>query len=381
MKNNLSTRWIGSGLSLILAATLLIPGGIHAEDIQEKKEDIKERDQEIQRLEKEKAATKKDLKSVLADLDQKKMELADQSSEVYELEQKLKKTKQDLQQKEEQLDRQEQRYKERVRTLYEQGEMFYIEPLLNSENLGEFLNRLKFVQMVVQRDQQLVERYQRDRSGLRQEKQKYEQLLTDRRKKEKEAHKLHAQLIQEYKQVEKDLNGLTDKQEHLEEVNAKESQQVRELVRKQQKVKSKKVTAKASGTYDGGKFLKPVKGARITSGYGMRYHPVRKQYKMHTGVDFGAPLGTPIHAAAAGKVIASRPMNGYGYIVVIDHGGGISTLYAHVYAQDVKVSVGQSVSKGQTIALVGNNGWSTGPHLHLEVLKNGEHTDPMPYLK
>ncbi|EGK10628.1 M24/M37 family peptidase [Desmospora sp. 8437] len=378
MKSKLSTRWVGGGLSLILAATLLFPGGIRADEIQEKKQDIKERDKEIQRLEKEKAATKKDLKSVFAELDQKKRELADQSSEVYELEQKLKKTKQDLQQKEEQLTLQEQRYKKRVRTLYEQGEMFYVEPLLNSESLGEFLNRLKFVQMVIQRDQQLVERYQRDRAALRREKQNYEQLLADRRKKEKEARELHAQLIREYKQVEKELNRLADKQEHLEEVNEKESQQVRELVRKRQEAVS---TAGDSGTYDGGAFLKPVKGARITSGYGMRYHPVRKQYKMHTGVDFGAPLGTPIHAAAAGKVIASRPMRGYGYIVVIDHGGGISTLYAHVYAQDVKVSVGQSVSRGQVIALVGNNGWSTGPHLHFEVLKNGEHTDPMPYLK
>lgn len=378
MKSNLSTRWVGGGLSLILAAALLFPGSIRADEIQEKKQDIKERDKEIQRLEKEKAATKKDLKSVFAELDQKKMELADRSSEVYELEQKLKKTKKDLQQKEEQLKIQEQRYKDRVRTLYEQGEMFYVEPLLNSESLGEFLNRLKFVQMVIQRDQHLVERYQRDRVALNRKKQSFEHLLADRRKKEKEARELHAQLIQEYKQVEKELNRLAEEQEHLEEVNEKESQQVRELVRKQQEAGR---TAEASGTYDGGAFLKPVKGASITSGYGMRYHPVRKQYKMHTGVDFGAPLGTPIRAAAAGKVIASRPMRGYGYIVVIDHGGGLSTLYAHVYAQDVKVSVGQSVSRGQAIAAVGNNGWSTGPHLHFEVLKNGEHTNPMRYLK
>lgn len=381
MKKMLSTRWIGGWMSMVLVATLLIPGVIHADELHEKKEDIKKRDKEIQRLEKEKAATKKELKAAFADLDRKKRELADRSKEVYELEKKLQKTKGDLDKKETQLKDQEQQYKNRLRTVYQQGEMFYFESLMNAENLSQFINRLKFVRVVAERDQELVEKYQRDRAALRQEKKEFEDLLADRREKEKAARALHARLVGEYKKYEKDLNKLTEDQEHLEEVNEKEKKKIRDLVRKQQEAQraaEKKAGGKTS--YDGGAFLKPVKGP-ITSRYGMRYHPVRKQYRMHTGVDFGASLGTSIHAAADGKVIDSRPANGYGYIVVIDHGGGIATLYAHMYAQDVKVSSGQRVSKGQVIAAVGNNGWSTGPHLHFEVLKNGEHTDPMPYLK
>lgn len=383
MKKIFSTRWIGSWMSLILVATLLIPGKIYADELQEKKEDIKKRDKEIQRLEKERAATKKELKAAFADLDRKKRELADRSKEVYDLEQKLQKTKGNLDKKEEQLKDQEHQYKNRLRTVYQQGEMFYFESLMNAENLSQFLNRLKFVRVVAERDQELVEKYRRDRAALRQEKKKYEDLLADRREKEKAARALHAKLIGEYKKYEKDLNKLAKDQEHLEEVNEQEKEKIRDLVRKQQEAQQaeeKRTGEKASYDGGGGAFLKPVKGP-ITSRYGMRYHPVRKQYRMHTGVDFGASLGTPIRAAAGGMVIDSRPAKGYGYIVVIDHGGGIATLYAHMYAQDVKVSSGQKVSKGQVIAGVGNNGWSTGPHLHFEVLKNGQHTDPMPYLK
>ena len=139
-----------------------------------------------------------------------------------------------------------------------------------------------------------------------------------------------------------------------------------------------------AGQYAGpkdGKFLWPVEGGILTSGYGYRRNPVTGAYKLHEGIDIGAPLGTPIRAVAEGKVIESRPASGYGYIVVIDHGGGLSTLYAHVYPQDVTVRVGQSVSRGQVIAAVGNNGQSTGPHLHLEVIKDGRTVDPKPYFR
>jgi murein DD-endopeptidase MepM/ murein hydrolase activator NlpD len=91
-------------------------------------------------------------------------------------------------------------------------------------------------------------------------------------------------------------------------------------------------------------------------------------------------MGATIHAAASGKVIKNRPSNGYGWIVVIDH-GGLTTLYAHMYGNTVTVNVGDRVAAGQKIAEVGNNGRSTGPHLHFEVWKNGRKVDPAPYIR
>ncbi|MDR6225605.1 murein hydrolase activator EnvC family protein [Desmospora profundinema] len=372
-------KWLAGLTALTLTVTLLAPGPVSADEIDEKKDAIKERDKEIQRIEKERNETEKDLQSTFAELNDRKKELNQLNHEVYQTEQALKKSEKKLEEKEKQLEEQQRLFKERVRSIYQQGEMFYFQTLVDAGSIDEFLSRLEFVRQVAKRDQTLIAGYERDRKELAEERENMEELLAKRKEKSEQAQKLHDDLTAEYKKYEKDLSKLSKEQENLEEVNEEERKKVRDLVRKRQQERQR--TDPSSGKYEGGKFLWPVKGAPLTSPYGMRYHPVRKENRMHTGIDLGAPLGTPILAAASGKVIDSRPASGYGYIIIIDHGGGLSTLYAHMYAQGAKVSAGQEVSKGQVIAEVGNNGWSTGPHLHFEVLKNGNHTDPMPYFK
>lgn len=122
-----------------------------------------------------------------------------------------------------------------------------------------------------------------------------------------------------------------------------------------------------------GRFLSPASG-RVASGFGYRIHPITRTRRMHSGVDIAAPTGTPIRAAAAGVVITAGWMNGYGNTVVIDHGGGISTLYGH--CSRLFVSSGQRVAAGQRIAAVGSTGFSTGPHLHFEKRVNGRPVNP-----
>lgn len=118
--------------------------------------------------------------------------------------------------------------------------------------------------------------------------------------------------------------------------------------------------------------------AEITSEFGWRTHPILGYQKFHAGIDFGADSGTTIRAAAAGVVIYAQWYGGYGNSVIVDHGGGITTLYAH--AEGFYVAEGATVQKGQPIAAVGSTGFSTGPHLHFEVRQNGEPIDPVPYL-
>jgi murein DD-endopeptidase MepM/ murein hydrolase activator NlpD len=122
---------------------------------------------------------------------------------------------------------------------------------------------------------------------------------------------------------------------------------------------------------------RPVPGA-IVSGFGMRYHPILHYSRMHTGVDMHASAGTPIHACRGGVVIIAGSQGGYGNAVVIDHGGGMGTLYAH--QSRIAVHEGQTVSAGQTIGFVGSTGLATGPHLHFEVRLSGNPVDPAPYL-
>ncbi len=134
-----------------------------------------------------------------------------------------------------------------------------------------------------------------------------------------------------------------------------------------------------SGGYSGkwsGHFLKPVPGG-IGSGFGMRYHPILHYFRMHTGVDLHASYGEPVHAADKGLVVFADWRGGYGRCVIIDHGSGYATVYAHMSSFDV--SSGQTVSRGQVIGRVGSTGLSTGPHLHFEVRINGTPVNPLNY--
>ena len=121
-------------------------------------------------------------------------------------------------------------------------------------------------------------------------------------------------------------------------------------------------------------------GGSYTSAYGMRVNPVTGVYRLHGGLDLAPPCGAPIRAAASGVVVQAGAAASYGNLVVLDHGGGVATYYAHMYANDLLVSVGQQVPAGQQIARVGSAGNSTGCHLHFEVRLNGQRTDPAPFL-
>lgn len=136
--------------------------------------------------------------------------------------------------------------------------------------------------------------------------------------------------------------------------------------------------SKGNGSGIGGiHFIWPVVGP-ITSPYGWRLDPVMHQWWIHTGIDIGVPMGTPIHAAASGKVIVAQWLNGYGYTIIIDDGGGISNLYAH--QERFAVSVGEDVQQGQLIGYAGMTGWATGPHVHFEIRIDGKPVNPAPYM-
>src|SRR5207245_935429 len=122
----------------------------------------------------------------------------------------------------------------------------------------------------------------------------------------------------------------------------------------------------------------PIPGAAITSYFGPRVHPIFGDVRMHTGIDFGANTGTPIHAAADGVVVSAGDLGGYGNATVISHGNALATLYAHQSA--IFVTAGTHVTRGQVIGLVGCTGFCTGPHLHFEVRINGDPVDPLLYL-
>jgi murein DD-endopeptidase MepM/ murein hydrolase activator NlpD len=178
------------------------------------------------------------------------------------------------------------------------------------------------------------------------------------------------------------LKELQQKQGELQEMLAQFAQDEATITNQIQSYMRRRTTTRggkreALPPYKGGRFPYPVAG-HLSSNFGMRYHPILHITRMHSGCDFGAPIGTSIHCVADGEVIHSSYMRGYGNVVIVDHGGGLSTVYAH--CSRINVNDGQRVRRGQVLGAVGNTGLSTGPHLHFEVRVNGRPVNPIKYL-
>lgn len=245
--------------------------------------------------------------------------------------------------------------------------------LLQSSDFNEFLDRRYQLKRVYQADRNVLDELKRKADQIKQQKAAVEA-------QKNQVALLRQQLLAQKQQFEKEasseqvlISRLKTERAALEAAEAqlaRESAQIASLI--QQRV------AAQSGIVRGtGRFIYPANG-RITSGFGSRVHPILGYRRFHGGVDFGASHGTTIRAADSGRVIFAGWYGGYGQAVIIDHGGGLTTLYGH--ASRLSVREGQSVQQGQAIAAVGSTGLSTGPHLHFEVRRNGTPVNPMQYL-
>jgi len=262
--------------------------------------------------------------------------------------------------------------KTRLRVMYENTDSSFLDILIQSESLTDFMERVEIISIISQNDKQMVDelkvakldvefkkKLKEDEVGARQDeaaniRQQIEQLSISRSALENEIRKSSQKL---------------KKLEEQEDALLRESENLANYLRSVQK----------GGNYAGGSMIWPYPANRsIGSRFGMRYHPILKINRMHNGIDIGGRSNDDIVAVNKGTVIVAGYSSGYGNNVVIDHGGGISTLYAH--ASKLLVKVGDTVSAGQTIAKVGSTGLSTGPHLHFEVRKNGTPVNPLDYV-
>ena len=280
----------------------------------------------------------------------------------------------ELHEAEENLADQEDLFNQRIRVMYKTGNVGYIEVLLASTDVKDFLSRKDMIQSIAEHDKDLIVFMKEQRD------------IIDNKKTELEAAKASVEVTKSKLEARKrDLEAATREKENLMaslEADAKKLEQEYDKLNDYAKQIDSQILKlqTISSPYSGGKMAWPVPGySRITSYYGYRIHPIFKVKKLHTGIDIGAPSGTPVTAASDGTVISTGWMGGYGKAVIIDHGGKIATLYAH--NSSILVSEGTQVKRGDVIAKVGSTGNSTGPHLHFEVRKNGSYVDPIPWLK
>jgi murein DD-endopeptidase MepM/ murein hydrolase activator NlpD len=266
-----------------------------------------------------------------------------------------------------------------MKAMYINGPSGYLDVLLSAENFSDFISRADVIKTIMQYDKNLMLEMKEKQENIASKKEDLEKkkaqlvsLQKDYSVKKSTLDKANSQKEAYYSKLEQDQKSLEKALKAEEEASKLLEKQIKALL-------AKKNTGKFSGSTTGILRVSDIGHMPpITSQYGMRYHPVLKVYKLHTGVDLGVPSGTPVYSMADGEVIMAEYNSAYGNVVVISHGGGITSLYAH--NSKLLVKEGDKVKKGQLISKSGSTGYSTGPHLHFEVRKDGTPIDPNPYL-
>lgn len=261
----------------------------------------------------------------------------------------------------------------RLRAFYEHGSLGYLDVLLGAADIRDFVTRSYLIGRIINRDLRLFQRVgeeQRQRDEVRAELVEREQRLAQEQARWIASREQTARLAAQRRRVLERLRAERVAQEAaIRELEA-ESIRITEIIRGN-------ATGQAGGpgrTLGNGALLWPVPGG-ITSGYGWRIHPIFHTREFHTGIDIGAPWGASVHAAADGTVLFTGWMQGYGMLVILDHGNGLSTTYSHL--SSYVVGVGDRVQRGDMIGRIGSTGWSTGPHLFFEIRHNGRPVDPL----
>jgi len=333
---------------------------------------IKKTQQMMNQVNSERKSVSKSIEDLDNKLNQAENELAQVENLLSQLENHIAVTTRELERASSEANNQKDLLKKRVRVMYENGNVGYMSVILNSASFSDFISRLDFLKKIISFDMNLLNKMKSHRDSVADKRNQLESEL-------QEKERLKAQMADKKEQVEtakqdreKTFKDLTKDLKELE-------RQEDNLLAKSKEFEKKIVELQSKEKYIGGTIGWPSPGYyKITSPYGYRNHPILKKTKLHTGIDIAVPSGTTIIAANSGTVIYSGYNGGYGNTVIIDHGGKISTLYAH--NSKLLVKVGDKVEKGKAITKSGSTGLSTGPHLHFEVRENGQHVDPMKYL-
>ena len=375
---NWKTRAAAASLALLVC---LSPASFaladETEELESQLEDLQKQAEkqqaETDRLSERIGTVSEQLRELSADVKEAETEYKAIASELEATELRIEENQELLEETERELADKVALLRTRVRNVYMHGQVSYIDVLFGAKDFSDFLTRMDLFKRVIASDYKLVQTVQESKRVVEETRAALERQRAEEERLAKDAEEKHIELLLK----KRDKDKLLEMMEYDREVSQRAYD---ELIAASAEVERLIQASRYRYQFPGGgsgAMIWPIYG-EITSEYGWRTHPIYGDSRYHSGMDIAGDYGDPIVAAAAGIVTYSGWISGYGYAVIIDHGGGISTLYGHNEA--LAVGEGQTVSQGQVIAYCGSTGNSTGPHCHFEVREGGEPVDPMGYL-
>jgi len=349
------------------------------DDLEIEKSDLEEMittsNKEIEFIESDLTATVTEISEINQQILDKQIEVETLEAQENEIMIYIDKAEEELEKSTKKYEKQKSVLEQRLVAMYEMGKTSYLDMLLNSKGIMEFLSNYYMINEIANADEELLENVNNEKEyneNLKQALESKREILNENKKnrRKNEISLENMAIIKNNK-----LQELTENEIELQREIEEYQKQVAEIEKEIRILAIKNVGEK----YVGGTMAWPVPGyTRISSVFGMRTHPITGVYKLHTGVDISAPMGTNFIAANDGVVTYAGWNNAYGMMVIINHGGGINTLYAH--GSQILVSVGDTVYQGTPVLKVGSTGYSTGPHAHFEVRVNGQYVQPLDYI-
>lgn len=391
---NICQKLVGIILIMILLAGANISLAASQSDIDSNNKKITETEEKQREVENEKSETLKQVESISSQIDNYESQINDLDTKISESNTKIKEQEQKLEQAEQDYKEQEELIKKRMVAIYISGDTSYLDVLLSSKSLTDFISSYYLVSEVTQMDAELLDKIQKQKEEIENAKKEIEsskeQLTTAKASKESvsaelktaktEKSKYVSQLSEQEKELEEEIQTLKEDNtriaNEIKQAEIKYQKQLEELKKQQQNNNSGNSSGKNNNSSNSGNnssnsgntstgsgyFMRPVSGGSIsTNGY-------YSSGKFHGAIDYAVPLGTTVYAAAAGVVMVTANLpNSYGTYVVIQHANGMQSYYGHGTYGSICVTPGQTVSKGQKIMLSGSTGNSSGPHLHFEL--------------
>lgn len=368
-------------LAVALAFMMLVPTvGVWADELEDRLDSVKSQMESEQANIDWAKAQIENITEYLSQLQQEaetvQAELTKIKTELTETEKNIAENEVVLADAEKRLDAHTKVLHKRLRDIYINGKINYLDVLFGAKDFNDLVTRMDLLKRIASQDAALVSQVRNERALIVEKRQQLEadkaRLVVLKQDAETNQKRIEANRSEQQSMLAQAQEDQAAAERAYRELLAK-SNEIEEMLRNRPSSPSTPSYVQGSGD-----LIWPLTSMMITSEYGWRVHPIFGTSRYHSGIDIGADYGDSIWAAAGGVVIHSGWLGGYGKTVIIDHGGGLTSLYAH--NSELMVSEGESVYQGQVIAYAGSTGYSTGPHLHFEVREYGEPVSPYNYL-